>query len=128
MSYLTLAYLHLATIVPAFLIGTYLLLNRKGTERHRSLGKLYMLLMLTTAVITLFMSARVGPTLFDHFGLIHGFSLLVLYQVPAAYLAIQHRNVKAHQKYMTGLYIGGILIAGSFAFAPDRLLHSWLFS
>ena len=30
--------------MPAFLIGTYLLLNRKGTDLHKMLGKVYMLL------------------------------------------------------------------------------------
>jgi uncharacterized membrane protein len=28
---------------------------------------------------------------------------------------------------MIGLYIGGILIAGSFAFMPGRLMNQWLF-
>lgn len=27
---------------------------------------------------------------------------------------------------MLGLYIGGILIAGTLAFAPGRMLHRWL--
>jgi uncharacterized membrane protein len=28
---------------------------------------------------------------------------------------------------MLGLYLGGILIAGAFAFSPGRMLHAWLF-
>ncbi|WP_346836559.1 DUF2306 domain-containing protein [Microbulbifer sp. SAOS-129_SWC] len=128
MIYLHLAYWHLATIVPAFFIGTYLLLRRKGTPGHRLLGKLYMLLMLATALITLFMSAQVGPTLFHHFGFIHIFSLLVLYSVPAAYLAVRSGNIKKHRGNMVGLYIGGLLLAGSFALMPGRLLHGWVFA
>ena len=127
MSYLQLAYLHLATIVPAFAIGTYLLLNRKGTPLHRLLGKVYMVLMLFTAVSTLFMSAEVGPTLFGHLGLIHLFSALVLYEVPKAYFAIKSGDIKTHKNSMIGLYIGGILIAGSFTFMPSRLLNTWIF-
>ena len=72
--YLPLAYAHLATIVPAFVIGAYMMFARKGSPRHRLLGKTYMLLMLATAVITLFMPALVGPTLLGHFGFIHLFS------------------------------------------------------
>jgi uncharacterized membrane protein len=128
MSYLQLAYLHLGTVFPAFLIGTYLLINRKGTSWHKLLGKIYMCLMLITAVITLFMSAEVGPTLLGHFGFIHIFSLSVFYTVPAAFLAVRNGNIKAHQGNMLGLYIGGLLIAGSFAFMPGRLLHGWLFT
>lgn len=127
MSYIVLVYLHLATVVPAFFIGTYLLINRKGTIRHKQLGKAYMLLMLLTATITLIMSAELGPVILNHFGFIHLFSLLVLYSVPAAFFAARKNDIKAHRNYMVGVYVGGILIAGGFAFAPGRLLHSWLF-
>ncbi|TXH70797.1 MAG: DUF2306 domain-containing protein [Thiothrix sp.] len=128
MTYLQLAYLHLGTVVPAFFIGSFLLLSQKGSEKHKMLGKVYMVLMLVTAVITLFMPARVGPTFIGHFGFIHLFSLLVLYSVPTAYIAIRNKNIKAHRQNMIGLYVGGILIAGSFAFSPGRLLHTWLFT
>lgn len=127
MTYLQLAYLHLATIIPAFLIGTYLLLSRKGSPLHRQLGKAYMLLMLVTATITLFMEAEVGQRWLNHFGFIHLFSLTVFYCVPAAYIAARRGRVKTHMGNMVGLYIGGILIAGFFALQPGRLLHSWLF-
>ncbi len=126
MTYLQLAYLHLGTVFPAFLIGTFLLLNRKGTPAHKVLGKIYMSLMLVTAIVTLFMSAGVGPTLLGHFGFIHLFSFLVFYSVPTAYLALRGGNIKKHRDSMIGLYVGGILIAGGFTFVPGRLLHSWL--
>jgi uncharacterized membrane protein len=127
MSYLQLSYLHLATILPAFAIGTYLLISRKGSPVHRRLGRLYMLLMLITALITLFIPAEVGPQLLGHLGFIHGFSLLVLVTVPTAYLAARRGKVRQHMANMVGLYVGGILIAGFFAFAPGRLLHQWLY-
>ena len=127
MTYLQLAYCHLATVVPAFFIGTFLLLNRKGTPLHKSLGRLYLTLMFVTGLITLFMPARVGQQVVGHFGFIHSFSVLTLCTVPAAYLAARAGNVRAHRNNMIGLYFGGILIAGSFALAPGRLLHAWLF-
>ena len=49
MTYLQLAYLHLATVVPAFLLEWYVLLARKGTATHRLVGKVYMACMVTTA-------------------------------------------------------------------------------
>lgn len=127
MTYTTLAYWHLATVLPAFLIGAYLLTSRKGTPLHRHLGKLYMVLMAVTAIISLAMPARVGPNWIDHFGFVHGFSLLTLYLVPAAWLAIRRRDVSAHLANMVGLYVGGILIAGSFTLMPGRMIHGWLF-
>ena len=127
MSYTQLAYLHLATVVPAFAIGAFQLFRRKGTPSHKLLGKIYMVLMLATGLITLAMPAEVGPRLLGHFGFIHAFSLLALYSVPAAYFAVRRGNIQAHRANMIGLYIGGILIAGAFAFSPGRMLHAWLF-
>ena len=117
---------HLATILPAFTIGTYLMARRKGNRLHRTLGKAYMLLMLITASITLAMPAQVGPRLFSHFGFIHGFALLTLYLVPTAMLAARRGDIRIHRKKMVGLYIGGLLIAGAFAFMPGRMLNNWI--
>lgn len=128
MSYLQLAYVHLGTIFPAFLIATYLMVKRKGTPVHKRLGKIYMLLMLISALVSLFMSAQVGPTVLGHFGFIHLLSFLVLYSVPAAYFAARQGNVKTHSIHMVGLYVGGLLIAGAFTFMPGRLLHGWFFA
>ncbi|MEP7704503.1 DUF2306 domain-containing protein [Paraglaciecola sp. 25GB23A] len=127
MNYLQLSYLHLITILPAFLLGTYLLMRRKGSPRHKVLGKIYMLLMLFSAVVTLFMSATIGPVILGHFGFIHLFSLLVLYSVPTAYVAVRNGDINRHKRSMIALYVGGLLIAGSFTFAPGRMLHTWLF-
>ena len=127
MTYMQLTYLHLGSLVPAFVIGTYLLLNRKGTPVHRFLGKIYMGLMLFTAFVTLFMEAVVGPKFLNHFGFIHLLSLLVLYTVPTSYRAIRVGNIKLHKRKMVGLYVGALLIAGAFTLSPGRLIHSWLF-
>jgi uncharacterized membrane protein len=127
MTYIQLAYLHLATVLPAFAIGAFQLLRRKGTPSHKLLGKIYMVLMLVTGLITLAMPAEVGPRFLGHFGFIHAFSFLTLYSVPSAYFAIRRGNIKLHRANMIGLYVGGILIAGSFALAPGRMLHTWLF-
>src|SRR5712691_5465567 len=115
MTYHQLAYLHLATVSPAFVIGTFLLVRRKGTLLHKTLGRIYLSLMLTTGLTTLLMPAQVGPSLLGHFGFIHLFSLLTLYNVPTAYFAARRGDIKVHRGNMIGLYVGGILIAGSFA-------------
>lgn len=127
MAYAQLMYLHLLTVVPAALIGGYLLLSRKGTPAHRGLGKIYMVLMLATAIITLVMPATVGPQLLGHFGWIHIFSVVVLISVPRAFFAIRSGNRRAHQISMVMAYVGAILIAGGFTLAPDRYLHDVLF-
>ena len=123
---LTLTFIHLATVVPAFLLGTYILLNPKGTPLHRTLGKAFMLLMLFTALLVLFMPARAPPMLFAHFGFNHLFVIPVAYFVPRAYFAARRGDIKTHMASILGVYFGAVLLAGAFAFAPGRLLHTWL--
>ena len=127
MQYATLMYIHLATVVPCFIIGTVLLLIKKGTNIHTTFGRIYMVLMLVTAVITLFMPAQVGFTVFNHFGWIHSFSFLTLYTVPTAYLAIKRGDVQSHKRKMILLYFGALVLAGGFTFVPGRYLHELFF-
>jgi len=127
MTYSQLMYLHLWTVVPCFFIGTVLLFIKKGTAFHKQTGKVYMLLMLFTAVVTLFMPADIGPRLFNHFGWIHLFSILTIYTVPTAYLAVKKGNIKSHKRKMVLLYFGALIIAGGFTFAPGRYMYDLFF-
>lgn len=125
--YHALAYVHLATIAPCFLIGGWLLLRTKGTPLHKRLGKLYVGLIVFSSVAATAMPAAIGPRLFDHFGFIHLFCAVVFVSIPLAIWSIRRRRVDAHAWYMRGVYIGGILVAGTFAFAPGRIVSGWLF-
>ena len=118
---------HLATVVPCIILGAALIFMAKGTSWHYRLGRWYMILMLVTAVITLFMPADVGPQLFNHFGWIHLFSFLTIYTVPTAYSAIKKGKVKVHQRKMILLYFGAIIIAGGFTLTPGRYLYGLFF-
>lgn len=127
MDYQALMYFHLITVVPCIFLGAYGLLGKKGTPIHKTLGKIYMILMLITGTITVFMPADVGGRFLNHFGWIHLFSFLTLWTVPTAYLAIKNGKVKKHQRRMILLYIGAIGIAGGFTLAPGRYLHELFF-
>jgi len=117
---------HLFTVLPAALLGTYLILRPKGTPSHRLLGKVYMILMLTTAALSLLIPAAVGPQLVGHLGLIHILSFVVLFSVPRAYFAARNHNLVQHKIAMIGVYVGGILVAGGFTLAPGRYLNQLL--
>lgn len=127
MSYTQIAYLHLVTVLPAAVLGVPLLAGKKGDPRHRLLGKIYLSLVAITAFISFFMPAEVGPALFGHFGGIHILSAIVLLQVWRAYVAARNHNIRLHKRIMLFVYFGAILIAGSFAFLPGRMLHNWFF-
>ena len=119
--------LHLATVAPAAMLGTYLIFWAKGTATHRLLGKIYMILMLIAALASLFIPAKVDPQFIGHFGWIHMLSLLVLASVPRAYYAARKHNVVSHKFSMAGVYFGGILVAGGFTLAPGRYLNQLFF-
>ena len=121
--YRQLMFLHLATVVPCVFLGPIIFVMKKGSVLHKWMGRVYMLLMMVTATVTVFMPAVVGPRLFGHFGFIHLFSALTLYTVPTSYLAIKRGDVKDHRNTMILLYIGAIVIAGGFTLMPGRYLH-----
>lgn len=115
--------LHLCTVVPAFILGTIQMVLPKGTRLHRWNGYAYMALMMFTATTTIFIPSFMG----GRFGYIHLFIPLTYVSVPWALYNARKGNVAAHRNSMIGLYIGGLLIAGSLAFAPGRLMHDMLF-
>lgn len=127
MTYQELTTLHLATVLPAFALGSWQMLRPKGTPLHRALGRIYLLLMVTTAGIALFMPAQVGPRFLGHFGFIHLLCVLTLYAAPVAVLAARRGHIRRHKVAMVSLFVGAILIAGTLALSPGRLLHAWLF-
>jgi len=48
--------------------------------------------------------------------------------MPQAWLAVKRGDIKPHRRNMTGIYVGGLLLAGSLeVLLPDRMLHNWLF-
>lgn len=119
--------LHLATVLPAFAIGTYLIfVSAKGAPHHRALGYLYLTLMTITAITTLFIH-QVNPEGFMGFSVIHLFVPLTLFGVVGAISGARTHNVRRHRNAMIGLYVGGLLIAGALTFAPGRIMHQVFF-
>lgn len=121
--------IHVATVVPAFLIGTYLIFfSRKGTPFHRALGYIYLTLMTITAIAAIFVHIPDSglPELFG-FSPIHLFVPLTLFGVVGALRGAWSHNIPQHRGSMLGVYIGGILIAGSLAMLPGRLMHVVVF-
>lgn len=118
---------HVATVVPAFFLGTWVLLaSARGSRAHRTLGTAYLVLMTITAVAAIFirsysdLSVAVGPL---KLGLIHVFVPLTLHGVYGAVTTIAAGDVAGHQRAMISVYFGGLIIAGALAFTPGRLMY-----
>jgi uncharacterized membrane protein len=112
--------IHLATVIPAFVIGTWLIFfSTKGARWHRALGAAYLTLMTVTAIATFFIRSIIPGSLSP----VHLFIPLTLFGVFGALWNIQRGNIKGHRNAMLGLYFGGLLIAGGLTLLPGRLLH-----
>jgi len=120
--------LHVFTVVPAFFLGTWLILfSAKGARNHRAVGYVYLSLMTVTAIAALFIHQIPAIDIVYGFGPIHLFSLVTLSGVAGALRGAKTHNIKMHRGSMLGVYIGGILIAGTFAFLPGRIMHALVF-
>ena len=115
--------LHIATVIPALAIGSFVLLRPKGLPLHRALGWAFAVLMVSTAAATW----RVRVSNPGHFSPIHLFSLLTLIAVPRLVWNARRHKVEAHRRTVLGLMAGGLVLAGFFTFLPSRLLGHWLF-
>ena len=116
--------IHLATVLPAFAIGTWLIFgSTKGSTTHRALGITYLALMTVTAASTVFIRSISPGSLSP----VHLFIPLTLYGVFAALWNVRRGNIRGHQTAMLSLYIGGPLIAGSLTLLPGRLMHRVFF-
>jgi uncharacterized membrane protein len=113
--------LHLVAALAALLLGIAILTRRKGTWSHRTLGWAWVTLMGGAAASSVFIRDYRIINIAGYTP-IHLLTLSVAVLLPLAIWHIRRGNVLAHRRTMTGLYVGGCIIAGLFALAPARLL------
>jgi uncharacterized membrane protein len=117
--------IHVAAVVPAAILGAYLLMRRKGTPVHRLLGKIWLTLMVITALSSFFIHAL---NMVYGFSPIHLLSIYVLIASWQAIAAARRHDIARHRRTVTGLYFGGIGIAGFFTLIPGRIMGKVIFS
>ncbi|GAA3086409.1 DUF2306 domain-containing protein [Rhizobium viscosum] len=117
--------IHVAAVVPAAILGAYLLAWPKGTPRHRLLGKIWMVLMVVTALSSFFIHQI---NLVYGFSPIHLLSVLVLAGSWRAVLAARRHDIRTHRRIVSGMYFGGIVVAGLATLLPGRLMYAVTFS
>ncbi len=118
--------IHVATVLPAALLGAFLLLWRgKGSPLHRMLGKMWMLLMVATALSSFFIHEL---NVWHGFSPIHILSVITIVGCYNAYRLARSGNIRAHRIAVTRTYVSGILIAGGFTLLPYRIMNQVVFS
>lgn len=115
---------HVTAAAVSFGIGLFLLAGAKGRTLHKVLGYTWVAAMLSTAVSSFFLTGLNG----GNFSPIHGLSAWVVIGMPFAIAAARRRDIKKHSKEMTGMFTGGMLVAGLFSFLPGRMMWSIFFA
>jgi uncharacterized membrane protein len=110
--------IHVAAVSTALAVGIALMLGLKGNTLHRTLGWVWVAAMATAAISSLFIHRANG----GGFSFLHLFAGWTLIALPMAVFAARKHNVRLHSRTMTGMFVGGLLIAGVFAFMPGRLM------
>lgn len=113
--------IHVATVLPAIPLGGYLLLARKGTARHKLLGKVWLVLMLVTATSAIFIQSTGG------FSFIHIFIPVTFHAAWKTIATARRGDIAGHKKHLVFTYLTALMIPGIFAFAlPGRLMNVML--
>lgn len=107
---------HWIAALLAFVFGIIMLMRRKGTPSHKVIGRMFIILMLITAISSFWIREinRGG------FSLIHIFIPLTLFASWEAIHYIRKGNVKRHKRAVMGMFFGALLIPGLFTFVPGR--------
>ncbi len=115
--------IHVATVCPAVPLGLYLMLARKGGPRHKMLGRVWIALMVVTALSALFIR-HIND---GGFSFIHIFVPLTLIGAWQTVTSARRGDLRAHRRHLVQLYLGALIIPGAFSFIGSRLMGAWLF-
>ena len=116
--------IHVYFAIISLLLGIWMLIGTKGNNYHRTLGKIWVLCLLGTAISSFWLNGirMIGP-----FSPIHLLSILAIFSVLRAVQHARAGRIGAHQKAMKGLFYYALIGAGLFTFLPGRLMHELAF-
>jgi len=116
--------LHAFAAMAAFALGLVQFAAPKGTLPHRTLGWIWVSLMLVVALSSFWINEirLLGP-----FSPIHLLSIYTLVMVPLGVWKAHNHDVATHRKIMMYLFLGALLIAGLLTLLPGRVMHKVVF-
>ena len=112
---------HAFAAMGAFVLGVVQLAAPKGTLPHRTIGYIWVALMVIICVTSFrIQELRIwGP-----WSPIHLLAIFTLCVLPFAILHARRHRVAQHRNAM---FAGALLIAGLFTFVPGRIMHAVVF-
>ncbi|MCA6120453.1 DUF2306 domain-containing protein [Bradyrhizobium sp. WSM 1704] len=116
--------LHAFAAMAAFVLGSIQLAAPKGTLPHRTLGWIWVILMLVVALSSFWIHEirLLGP-----WSPIHLLSIFSLTMLALGVMAARSHDVRRHKFTMIGIFFGALVIAGLFTFMPGRIMHAAVF-
>ncbi len=116
--------LHAFAAMAAFAIGIVQLSAPKGTAAHRTVGWLWVLLMLVVSVSAFWIHTI---RLWRPRSPIHLLAIFTLITLPIGLLHARHHRVVTHKWTMISIFFGALVIASVFTFVPGRIMHTVAF-
>jgi len=116
--------LHAFAAMAAFALGIVQFAAPKGTLPHRTIGWIWVLLMVAVALSSFWIHTirLAGP-----FSPIHLLSIFTLVMVPLAVWRAHRHRVTDHRRIMIMTFTGALVIAGAFTLVPGRIMHAVVF-
>ena len=115
---------HAFAAMAAFALGLVQFAAPKGTLPHRTIGWIWVALMVIVAASSLWIHQI---RLFGPWSPIHLLSIFTLVMVPIAVWRARRHRVADHRRIMTMTFVGALVIAGLFTLLPGRIMHAVVF-
>jgi uncharacterized membrane protein len=115
---------HAFAAMSAFVLGFVQFAAPKGTLPHRTVGWVWVTLMLIVAASSFWIHKI---NLWGPWSPIHFLSIFTLIMVPLAVYAAHNHRVATHKRAMISIFLGALVIAGLFTFVPGRIMHAVAF-
>jgi uncharacterized membrane protein len=117
--------LHAFAATAAFALGIVQLARPKGTLPHRTIGWIWVVLMLVVSATAFFIHEI---RLWGPWSPIHLLAVFTLIMLPLAVARARRHEVARHRRTMIALFFGALVVAGAFTFLPGRIMHDVIFT
>ncbi len=115
---------HALAAMAAFGLGLTQFAAPKGTLPHRTIGWIWVLLMLGVAISSFWIHQI---RLWGPWSPIHLLSIFTLITVPLGVWQAHRHRVADHGRIMILIFSGALVIAGLFTLLPGRIMHAVVF-
>lgn len=115
--------IHWMAALLALGVGVIMLVRKKGTPSHKMVGRLFILLMLVTAISS-FWIREINR---GSFSWIHIFIPITFFASWEAIHYIRKGNIERHKRAVIGMFFGALLIPGLFTLLPGRRMWMLFF-